>query len=72
MGRTGFRFNSVVEYSVCLDPEMMSSRKLVMGPSGFAGEEVAGSMGSRDTTREEQWEVRLQNALPVLEQSDRP
>lgn len=36
--RTGFGFNSVVEYSVCLDPEMMYSRKLEMGTSGFAGE----------------------------------
>lgn len=29
--RTGFRFKSVVEYRVCLHPEMMSSRKLEMG-----------------------------------------
>lgn len=36
--RTGFGFNSIVEYSVCLDPEMMYSRKLEMGTSGFAGE----------------------------------
>ena len=64
--RTGFRLKCIVVSSVCPDPKMMSSGKLEVG----SVEEVAESMGSQDTTREEQWEIRPQDALPFLEKSD--